>query len=440
MHLKASHSIQNNKIKLKLNQVSSYVHYNIPIEELGHTNCQRITENILYLYTLANSIEKRSIHYMTKPWFEGIVNLGIEKDIPKIADELNISTGRILEDFRSREIFFNNEQKEFFNTNKEGLDDRRVSLGLSFGKDSLLSFELAKELGFRVHPVYFHDASRTEADMIEEKYKLGLLNNFAKEHGEVEIIREDIDNMYSQAGNITSQFVTTNAMLSFALEMLPVVHYNQSKYLAFGCEQNLNDKYINDDGYEAYPSYDQSSEYISKVNEQFKDLGISIMSFIEPLYNIAEYKILKKRYSSILKYMMSCSGNSEDRWCYKCPMCAKAFLYSKAVGIKPSEINFKKDMFSKKSMKLYPLFSKPRRPYEKPKEVRDEELLAMYICYKNGERGYLINKFKEELLEEAKEREDELRNKFFRIHDAETIPRKIMKPIRSIYKEELNNN
>ena len=69
--------------------------------------------------------------------------------------------------------------------------------------------------------------------------------------------------------------------------------------------------------------------------------------------------------------------------------------------------------------------------------MRDEQLFAFYLAYKNKNKGYLIDKFKKKFLKEALAREDELYNKFFKVHRAASIPTKIKRDINSIYKEEL---
>ena len=48
------------------------------------------------------------------------------------------------------------------------------------------------------------------------------------------------------------------------------------------------------------------------------------------------------------------------------------------------------------------------------------------------------DKFKEKFLEEAKGREDELYNKFFRVYDGVSLGGKMKREINSIYGEELN--
>jgi hypothetical protein len=50
--------------------------------------------------------------------------------------------------------------------------------------------------------------------------------------------------------------------------------------------------------------------------------------------------------------------------------------------------------------------------YEKAPEAKEQQLLAFYMAYRNGVKGYLIDKFKKKFLKEAKSREDELYRRF----------------------------
>ncbi|MEM5793390.1 MAG: hypothetical protein QXY45_03500 [Candidatus Aenigmatarchaeota archaeon] len=76
--------------------------------------------------------------------------------------------------------------------------------------------------------------------------------------------------------------------------------------------------------------------------------------------------------------------------------------------------------------------------YERSQEAKEEQLLAFYMAYKNGEKGYLINLFKKNFLKEAKEKEEALFKKFFSIHKSITIPSRIKRKLNSIFKEELS--
>ena len=91
-------------------------------------------------------------------------------------------------------------------------------------------------------------------------------------------------------------------------------------------------------------------------------------------------------------------------------------------------------------MKNYVLFSTKgaEDKYDKAPESRDQQLLAFYMAYKNGAKGYAIEKFKKKFLKEATAREDELYKKFFKVHPALTLTPKLRKEVTSIYKEELN--
>jgi hypothetical protein len=77
------------------------------------------------------------------------------------------------------------------------------------------------------------------------------------------------------------------------------------------------------------------------------------------------------------------------------------------------------------------------RAYEKPKAVRDEQLLAFLLAYRRGLKGDLINLFEKKYLNEAKKREGALRKKFLGINSVVTIPFEIRNKIINIYNEEI---
>ena len=56
-----------------------------------------------------------------------------------------------------------------------------------------------------------------------------------------------------------------------------------------------------------------------------------------------------------------------------------------------------------------------KESYEKSKEAYDQQLLAFYLAYRNKAKGYLIDLFKKKYLKQAKQREDELINKFLKV-------------------------
>ena len=92
----------------------------------------------------------------------------------------------------------------------------------------------------------------------------------------------------------------------------------------------------------------------------------------------------------------------------------------------------------KEDKKYYSLFNpKTKDFYELMQEKKDQQLLAFYLAYKNGVKGYLINLFKKKFLKQAIEREDELYRKFLKPQLSVTMPRELKKKVLSIYREEL---
>ncbi len=404
-----------------------------------------ISDNLVYSKLasygafLYNTIKFQS----AKPYLKSFLDKSAVRDFPRFAEEDKISARELIKNFLDADFVFGDKSPILPNEKME--INNGFVIGVSFGKDSLLSYGIAKELCLSRKLVFIKDF-----DDMEWFHKRQIIEKFEKEFKEeIVILNDGTDDIHRNIEinkTDSSGIFGSNAMNSYLLMLLPFAYNFRLKHIIFGNEQNFNDFFVNEEGFKVYPSYEQSSEWMNEQNRalsEFTDNKIQISSFIESLYNIAEVKVLFNRYPEIAKYQMSCSHseieNKESRWCYTCPMCAKAFLYLKANGINPRMVDFKKDMFGKECESFYPLFNKkPKRVYEKPKAVRDEQLLAFYLAFRNGDKGYLIDEFRKKFLEEAKEREDELFNKFFKVYDAVSISDKIKERINSIYKEELN--
>jgi len=120
-------------------------------------------------------------------------------------------------------------------------------------------------------------------------------------------------------------------------------------------------------------------------------------------------------------------------------MCAKAFLYSAAASGNPEKMKMARPMFSQKDRELYPLLAKKiSRPYEKPRQVREEQLLSFLLAERNGWRGPLIDLFRKKYLAEALAKEKQLRRQFFGIHKFKTVPKIWQAKIAKIYHQELD--
>jgi len=109
-----------------------------------------------------------------------------------------------------------------------------------------------------------------------------------------------------------------------------------------------------------------------------------------------------------------------------------------ALGFDPSSVGLK-DMLSLKNKKFYPVFSnyKSLQQREKNESHEDEQLFAFLLAADRGIEGDLITLFKETLYPEAKAREQELRETYFRVHEQRNIPTSLWRKIRPILEEEM---
>jgi hypothetical protein len=200
----------------------------------------------------------------------------------------------------------------------------------------------------------------------------------------------------------------------------------------------------NHDGIETCPSFDQTKKTMIEQNFMIKTMTGSkamMTSFVKPLTTLGVAKILFNRYPEFAKYLVSCSGldaSNESRWCGNCSDCASMYLYMLAFNQSPKKFGFNKNMLGKEMKDLYSVFNGSKIDgFDKSQEARDEQLLAFYLAYKNGAKGYLMDLFKKDLLKEAKSRESKLIKEHLKIGEKSAIPKELQKSIVSIFEEEL---
>lgn len=452
--LRIKSASQKNSFKIDIGDKNNYlVNYPTNIfSSLSPKNKKVLVDNYIYCRTRSLSlITDNSILYQTTmPFWGNLIHHGLIKDLPRITFSTNLRTQKLITQFqqsqKNNQIFFQNKKiiKQLLPT--KSTSNKKVILAMSFGKDSLLVYGLAKELGLNCHLVFINEMEKHNSP--ELKFKRQIIKLFSQKQKEkINFMTDNVDEIFysKKFKNNIGELESTNAMLAFTLELIPFAYYYRAKYLLVGNEHNFEDYFLTPDGFKIYPSYDQSSAYTNLQNKylsSFTQNNWQVVSLIEPIYNIAEMQVLYHRYPYLLKYVMSCyPGPSDpDRWCYRCPMCAKAFLYSAAVGGDPQKIGFNKNLFAHRYQNLYPLFTKKiSRVYEKPPTVREEQLLAFLLAYQQGYRGSLIELFKLKYLKEAKKREKELRKKYFGIYTFKNIPSELKNKLANIYQQELKN-
>ena len=322
--------------------------------------------------------------------------------------------------------------------------EEKAIISLTFGKDSMISYALAQEL--ELNPV---GVAALEGGLpFENAHRQVLMKKFSKEfHTNVHAITDGtVDLCDAKYHNIKTQFGHANTLSGYALLLLPFNHYERARYTILGNEQSCNDYYITKQKFKAFPVYDQTALFTKQCDIITKLMtrgSVSTLSLIEPIHEMAIMKILHHRYPHYAKYQMSCfpddhADGKTNRWCQHCSKCARMIMFAHALGIDMNTLGISHDMLDRGSLSYFSLFgAKGDVSFDISGCGRDEQLLAFYLAYKKGVRGYLIDLFKKRHYHEAKTREDELMKNFFSVHSMSTIPLHLRNPLKSILNEEL---
>ena len=112
-----------------------------------------------------------------------------------------------------------------------------------------------------------------------------------------------------------------------------------------------------------------------------------------------------------------------------------------ALGINPKKVGFKENLLSIGKKSLYAVFSDKDHvkdsAFDQSAAARDEQLLAFRLAYRRNVKGELMDEYKKLYASEGKEREENLRQKYFGIHTTTTLTYELKKPLLRIYEEEL---
>ncbi len=321
----------------------------------------------------------------------------------------------------------------------------RALIGMSFGKDSLLTYAVAEEIGLDPEMIYVVEQSLT----YEQKHKTNLANKFYKEFGkQLHILKHETGKLrdYNYLNLPKSEYGWGLQNTEYALEFIPFAYALKGKYIFFGNEQSTAETYYDEKyNWKIYPCYDQTHEWTVQLNQMTQLITSNTVqagSLIEPLMDMMIQRILIRRYPQYAKYQMSCFTENEAgrdyHWCQECTVCAKMYLLSVASGMDPKKIGFTKNMLNKEHKNLFTLFGgKSNLTYLNSGLGRKEQLFAFYLASKNSTNGELLSVFKEsDLFQETKDNEEELRKIFLKIYDSISVPKELIPDIYSIYKEE----
>ena len=320
-------------------------------------------------------------------------------------------------------------------------------VGTSFGKDSLLTYAVADEIGLNPEMVYVVEQSMT----YEQKHKTELARCFKNEFGkQLNILRHETGKFrdYPHLGVPFTEIGWGLQTTEYALELIPFAYALKTKYLLFGNEQTAAATFMDaEDRWTVHPCYDQSHRWtvhIDQITQTFSGRAVNTGSIIEPLMDMMIQYILAHRYPEIAKYQMSCFTETDAgrnyHWCHNCSICAKMYLMCVGSGIDPEKIGLRENMLEPECKRFFTLFGGKSitMTYAQTKVGRDEQLFAFYLAAKKGGKGGLVEEFKASpLYQEAKDREEELWKTFCTLHTSISVPKELWDSVHSIYDEEL---
>jgi hypothetical protein len=377
------------------------------------------------------------------PLFRNAIYMAMLNNISFCADVDGVSTAEQLRRFMALEINFS-DQRTKVPAGGKSLAERAV-VNMSLGKDSLLNYAVARELGLQ--PMLYvsvdNDCPR------EYAYKADIAERFTAEFGDTVHVVENntgVIHRFEYWGTPATEWGFGHLITEYAMLALPFAFASGARYVLLGNEKSCDDTYVNRDGFKAWPVYDQSSEWgleLSNIARGLTGCAVNVSSLIEPLHDLAIIHILHTRYPEVAKYQMSCFPDENEHgrhghWCGHCTKCARNFVFMHANGIDPRSVGHNVDMFQEAGLDYFALLRGTKKGiptvgYDATPCGRDEQLYALYLARGRGASGPVMDVFERNFLDEARQRRDELHRRFFAVHPARTIPPGLLKQVQDLY-------
>ena len=322
--------------------------------------------------------------------------------------------------------------------------DEHVIIPFTFGKDSFLSYHIAKEIGLQPTLLWFNDPVDQG---YEGKHKLKLFQEFSSEvHDPMYYLNNPLGSLRERGDG---PFGWEMAITSWVLLSLPFAYVKKAGYIIASNERSTNYFFYDKQGMKIIPDYEQSAqatEELSILTQALSEGEVYTTTFLQGLEDIAIIAILKDRYAKkTFPYLMSCWSDEESgknkRWCASCSKCARIYCYLIASGVDPKEAGFKDNMFLENKAHLFNVFGKKASGtgWDAFGLNTTEQSLAFYIAYLRGNRDPLIKKFKRSShFRMVSTQYAELVDHYFSVHYERTTPPQWKRKIDSVYRASLN--
>lgn len=317
----------------------------------------------------------------------------------------------------------------------------RAVIPFTFGKDSFLSYTIARKLGITPTLVYFNEPTEKFA----RTHKLALIERFCTDRNEEVYYIENPLGELRQYGE--AWFGWELAITSWAVMSLPFAHSSAARYIIFSNEKSCNDFFYDREGLKVVPEFDQSAPATEALNALIQSMSegeIYVTTFLQGLNELAVIALLKHLDRDSFSYLMSCWAETDKalhkRWCAACSKCARIYIYLLANGIDPeSEAGFEDNMLEDRYVQLFNVFGEADGTgFDAFGTNRGEQIFAFYLAWLHGSRGPLIEKFiKSPLFEEVDRDFDIFLEEYYGLHPEQLTPPRYKERIDSIYSEAL---
>ena len=445
--LEIRRKVLHNGIEITLGRKDYYLTYPQSIwKEFPDVYRQNFADSVTYFLTMHLSLSdhKKILYNFPPPPTESFFFKGMVYSMPETAlTDSGVTVSKLLRQLYNTHfnIEFNSRPRyaRFKNVNRN--TTQKAIIPFSFGKDSLLTFALSRELGIEPFPIFF----REPRSPYENRHKYRLAQRFLSEF--------DVDvNIFPVTPGwlrqTTGKWWGWDLLLTqYTLLLIPYIFGTRSKYLFWANEASCNDVFVDTEGYCVNPVFEQSYQWLLSTNAIAKIMGSNSIfaSLLEPIHELSIIKILHHRYPKIAKYQLSCFADEDPaktkRWCGVCTKCARIYIFMLAHGIDPKRVGFRENMLVLKKKNLYTLFADGKgikdSAYAESGLGSDEQMLAFLMAYRRGVKGPLMDFFKKKFLKSARKNEKKLRRIYFGIHTTKTLTYDLAKPLLKIYNDEL---
>ncbi|MBN1533160.1 MAG: hypothetical protein JXA20_10895 [Spirochaetes bacterium] len=381
-------------------EVSTAVPYEIRFpEEIWHPYSGKdfLLNEIAYVATLAVPmlVESPRVTYATaRPRFYKLYNYSFEQSIPNMTEEIPEENPRsITRRWRDmKRDFAGREGKRRQARNKT--NRRMCVIPFSFGKDSLLSLGLLLRLGCRVIPVMINEfmlprAWKMKQSKSPELYRATGLKTRRVEN-EIQLLSD-----FEVLGMPRTRLYQVQAHFMYLLAMLPFCEFYGSPSIILNNELMNSLPFVHRCGITA-PRRFMQSRHATAIMRSIATLStggaVSVHNLIGGLGDFAIHYLLHEHFTDLSKLRTSCHMEltRHDRWCHGCERCARAYLFSLALGEDPGAMGFRHSLATGESMKHFNAIAPPGRGDAYREFAGEEERLACTMAHQRGHRDELI--------------------------------------------------